>query len=149
MSRARSVRAVAIATALFVAAFIAWVTVLHTIAPRGTLAAQIVILLGGYVFLLAIGLMWAHRRPRLARHGYEGWATILAVHPLQPRELTGELTDIKLRLVVPGAVPYAGHIVRMLAPHERALFLPGETFPIRVDPRDRDHVLLQPHLMPH
>ncbi len=147
--RARSVRAFLCVSVVFVAVLIAWLTALHPLAPDGTLPEQIIALFAGYVILLLSALAWSHRPPRLARRGREGWATVVAVRPLQPRQLTGELTEIRLRLVVPGAPPYGGLVVRMLAPHERAIFRPGETLPARVDPRDRDHVLLQKRPMPH
>ncbi|MDN5749951.1 MAG: hypothetical protein L0H64_15785 [Pseudonocardia sp.] len=148
----RALRATLVVTALFCAALIVWMTILHPRAPEGALAFEIAILVFGYAFLLGLGLMWAQRGSRgdrrLRRHGYEGWATITTVRPLQKPQITGELTEIELRLVVPGATPYAGRLVRMLDPYERNIFVPGATLPIRVDPRDRDHIMVQPQIMP-
>src|SRR5699024_6528660 len=106
----------------------------------------------GYGVLLALALRTATRGcradRRLRRRGYEGWATVTAVRPLHTPQDTGEIAEIEMRFVVPGGTPYAGRLVRLLDPRERRIFTPGATLPIRVDPRDRDHVMVQPTVMP-
>ncbi len=153
MDHARALRAILAVTALFLAALVVWAVVVRPLSPPGTVPVEVVMLVAGYAFLLGLGLLWAQRGSRadrrLLRRGYEGWATILSVRPLQNPQRTGALSEIRLRVVVPGALPYAGTLVRPLGPRERTVFRPGETLPVRVDPRDRDHVLVRPQVMPH
>lgn len=152
VDNSRAVRAGLTATALFAAAIIVWATIVHQHLPEGTLVYELVVLVGSYGMILALGLRWAWRGcradRRLQRHGYEGWATVTSVRALHTPQDTGEIAEIEMRFVVPGGAPYAGRLVRMLEPHERRIFTPGATLPIRVDPRNRDHVMVQPQVMP-
>ncbi len=97
---------------------------------------------------LGFGMMAAERPSRadrqLERHGLEGWARIEHVTPLRRTPDNGELTELDLRLTVPGSESYAGRVVYEVRRENATRFLPGETITILVDPKDRDHIMLCP-----
>jgi hypothetical protein len=93
--------------------------------------------------------MMAAERPSradrlLERHGLEGWARIEHATPLSRTPDNGELTELDLRLTVPGSESYAGRVVYEVRRENATRFVPGETITILVDPKDRDHIMLCP-----
>lgn len=148
MDHKRARRGVLAVTALFFLALPIWLTFLAPNAPPGALPYEIVILVFGYGFLLGLVLLWAQRAPRadrkLYKHGYEGWATITAVRRLEGPDVIGEVAELELQLTVPGSESYSGTLVRPLDPYEKTIMVPGAIVPIRVDPQNRDHIMLCP-----
>lgn len=143
MNHTRAFSAVLTVTLGYVAALVIWLTFIAPHAPPGTLPYEVIIMVFGYGFILGLALMWAQRASRadrkLYKRGYEGWATITSVRPLD-----GESSELELRLTVPGSASYEGRLVRTLDRHEQQVLVPGATIPIRVDPRNRDHIMLCP-----
>ncbi|WP_024795758.1 hypothetical protein [Tomitella biformata] len=148
MDHKRAIRGVIAVTALFFVALAIWVTFLAPHAPEGTLPYEIAILVFGYGFLLGLALLWAQRASRadrkLYKHGYEGWATITSVRTIPDPDAAGERAELELKLTVPGSESYAGKLVRTMNRHERTVLVVGATVPIRVDPHNRDHIMLCP-----
>lgn len=148
MNHKRALPAVIAVTVAFFVALLLWLTFLKPNAPEGTLPYEVAILVSGYGFLLGLALLWSQRASRadrkLYKRGYEGWATITSVRPIARPTVTGELNELELRLTVPGSGTYEGRLVRPLDPYEKRVFIPGATIPIRVDPRNRDHIMLCP-----
>ncbi|MBF6329052.1 hypothetical protein [Nocardia transvalensis] len=114
--------------------------------PPGTLPYQVVALVGMFGSCVGLGMLLAQRPSRadrrLLRHGLEGWATIEAVHPLERTDHYTELTELDLELTVPGTEPYHGRIVFDVAPVDRSKIAVGEKLSIRVDPMDRDRIIV-------
>ena len=148
MDHKRALRGVIAATVVFFVALAVWVTFLAPSSSPDTRPFEIAILVSGYGGLLGITLLWAQRGSsadrRLYKHGYEGWAVITSVREVGGPDVAGELAELELRLTVPGSAPYAGRLVRQLDPYERTVLVPGATVPIRVDPKNRDHIMLCP-----
>ncbi|MFI5781062.1 hypothetical protein [Nocardia sp. NPDC051570] len=123
--------------------WLGWI-VRHT--PPGSLPYQLVALVGMFGSCVGFGMVLAQRPSRadrrLLRHGLEGWARIEAVHPLEPTDHHTELTELDLQLTVPGSEPYRGTIVFDVAPIDQPRMVVGETISIRVDPADRDRIML-------
>ncbi|MFC9439502.1 hypothetical protein [Nocardia sp. NPDC057030] len=123
--------------------WLGWV-VQHT--PPGTLPYQIVALVGVFGTCVGIGMMLAGRPSkadrRLWRDGLEGWATVHGVHPLRRTDHHTELTELDLELTIPGAESYRGTIVFDVTPADKPRLAVGETISIRVDPANRDRIIV-------
>ncbi|MCM6777313.1 hypothetical protein NDR87_27885 [Nocardia sp. CDC159] len=139
----RTVLGVTVGYLMILGLWLGWVV--HR-TPPGTLPYQLVALVGLFGSCVGLGMLLAQRPSRadrrLLRHGLEGWATIEAVHPLAPTDHHTELAQLDLRLTVPGAEPYRGTIVYDVAPIDKPRITVGETISIRVDPADRDRIIL-------
>ncbi|NNH75490.1 hypothetical protein HLB23_37545 [Nocardia uniformis] len=146
MNHARVFRTVLGITVAYSVVLVIWLGWLSHRTPPGTLPMQVFMLVGLFGSFLGIGLLLAQRPPRsdrhLLRHGLEGWATIEGVHPLLPTDHCTELTELDLELVVPGSEPYHGSIVFDVQPVHRPKIEVGETFSIRVDPDNRDRIIV-------
>ncbi|WP_019932304.1 hypothetical protein [Nocardia sp. BMG111209] len=146
MDHARILRTVLGVTAgylMILGLWLGWV-VRHT--PPGTLPYQIMALVGAFGSCVGLGMLWAQvpsrADRRLRRHGLEGWATVAGVHPLTRTDHHTELTQLDLELTVPGSESYRGTIVFDVAPIDQPKIAVGETISIRVDPADRDRIML-------
>ncbi|RDI63265.1 hypothetical protein [Nocardia pseudobrasiliensis] len=139
----RTVLGVTVGYLVLLAFWLGWI-VRHT--PPGTWPFQLIALVGAFGSCVGLGLLLAQRPTRadrrLLRHGLEGWATIEAIHPLEPTDHHTELAELDLRLTVPGSESYRGTIVFDVAPIDRPRIIVGETISIRVDPSDRDRIML-------
>ena len=97
---------------------------------------------------LGIGMMLADRPSRsdrrLARRGLEGWARIEHMRPLGHTVDNGELTELDLSLTVPGSDSYSGTVIYEVQQEDIDRFVVGETVSVRVDPRNRDRIMLCP-----
>ncbi|MGV9414247.1 hypothetical protein ACWDOP_30475 [Nocardia sp. NPDC003693] len=146
MDHARVIRTVLGVTALYLIILAVWLAWLLPRTPPGTAALQVVALVGLFGCFLGGAMLLAQRPSRedrkLLRHGLEGWANIEAVRPLRRTDHCTELTQIDLELVVPGSETYRGRIVFDVEPLVRPLIAVGGTLSIRVDPRNRDRIML-------
>jgi hypothetical protein len=146
MDHARILRTVLGVTAgylMVLGLWLGWV-IRHT--PPGTGLYQVVALVGAFGSCVGLAMVLAQRPSRadrrLLRRGLEGWATIAAVHPLERTDHHTELTELDLELTVPGSETYRGTIIFEVAPIDRPRITVGETISIRVDPADRDRIVL-------
>lgn len=134
---------VAVTAAVFI-----WVALIATRPPGGDMPYEVAVLVFGYGFLLGIALLSGQRGSRADRRlyarGHEGWAVITSVRHLADTNTTSDLSELQLKLTVPGSECYSGRLVRALDPYERHVLVPGATVPIRVDPRNRDRIMLCP-----
>ncbi|QDC15886.1 hypothetical protein [Rhodococcus ruber] len=148
MNHVRVVRAVAFVTAGYLVVLALWLGLFVGDSPEGTVPYQIMFLLAAYGSALGIAMMLAGRPPRadrrLARRGLEGWATITSARHLGHTVDNGELTELDLDLTVPGSEPYHGRVLYEVAREDLDRFEPGRVVGIRVDPRDRDRIVLCP-----
>ncbi len=139
----RTVLGVTVGYMIVLGFWLGWV-VRHT--PSGTLPYQMVALVGMFGSCVGLGMVLAQRPSRadrrLLRHGLEGWAVIEGVHPLERTDHFTELTELDLELNIPGSETYRGTIVFDVAPIDRPRITVGETISIRVDPADRDRIML-------
>jgi hypothetical protein len=139
----RTVLGVTVGYLVVLGFWLGWVAE-HT--PPGTEPYQIVALVGMFGSCLGLGMLLAQRPcradRRLLHHGLEGWATIEGVHPLERTDHCTEFTELDLELTVPGSETYHGTIVFEVAPIDRPRIGVGETISIRVDPSDRDRIIL-------
>ncbi|QLY30789.1 hypothetical protein [Nocardia huaxiensis] len=146
MNHARTARTVLGVLAAYLIALCLWLICLVPHTPPGTLPLQLLVLVGLFGSFLGIGLLLAQGTTlsdrRLLRHGHEGWANIEAVHPLRRTDHCTELTEIDLELVVPGSETFHGSIVFEVEPLQRPKFAVGKTLSIRVDPHNRDRIIL-------
>ncbi|KZM69808.1 hypothetical protein [Nocardia terpenica] len=146
MDHTRIVRTVLGVTVGYLVALGFWLgwVVRHT--PPGTIAFQIVALVGMFGSCVGLGMLLSQRPSRadrrLLRHGLEGWATIEGVHRLERTDHHTELTEIDLELTIPGSETYHGTIVFDVEPVDQPKIAVGETISIRVDPADRDRIIL-------
>ncbi|WP_137723991.1 hypothetical protein [Prescottella subtropica] len=151
MNHPRIVRTVCVITVSYVIVLAIWLGRLVEHTPEGTIPYQIGGLLAAYGSALGLGMMWAgsptRSDRRLARHGLEGWATITRAQQIRR---TGNsiadavVTELDLDLTVPGSDPYRGRVRYEVFPEDRDRFVVGGIVPIRVDPRDRDRIMILP-----
>ncbi|WP_072689923.1 hypothetical protein [Rhodococcus marinonascens] len=148
MNHQRIVRTVCFITVGYVMVLAVWLGWLVDHTPPATIPYQIMGLLAAFGSALGLGMMAAGRPSRkdrkLERHGLEGWARIEHVTPLRRTVDNGELTELDLRLTVPGSDSYNGRVVYEVRRENITRFVPGETISILVDPKDRDHIMLRP-----
>jgi hypothetical protein len=134
---------VAVGYLILLGFWLGWVA-RHT--PSETLPYQVLALVGMFGSCVGLGMILTQRPSRadrrLLRHGLEGWATIEGVHPLARTDHYTELTELDLEFNVPGSETYRGTIVFDVAPIDRPRISVGETISIRVDPADRDRIIL-------
>lgn len=146
MDHSRILRTVLGVTAGYLLLLGLWLGWLTPHAPPGTLPFQIIALVGLFGGCLGFGMLLASRPSkadrRLWRHGLEGWATIEAAHPLQRTDHHSTLTEFDLSLTVPGSESYHGTIVFDVMPGDKSKLAVGETISIRVDPNNRDRIIL-------
>ncbi|MET8654821.1 DUF3592 domain-containing protein [Nocardia aurea] len=146
MDHARVLRTVLGVTAGYLILLGLWLGWLVQRTPPGTVPYQIVALVGLFGSCVGLGMLLAARPSkadrRLLHHGLEGWATIERVHPLRRTDHHSELTELDLELVVPGSETYRGSVVFDVMPGDRAKLAVGETISIRVDPSNRDRIIL-------
>ncbi|MET7770823.1 DUF3592 domain-containing protein [Nocardia sp. NPDC005366] len=146
MDHARILRTVLGVTAGYLILLGLWLGWLVQHTPPGTIPYQIVALVGLFGSCVGLGMLIAARPSKadrkLFRHGVEGWATIERVHPLQPTDHHSELTELDLELVVPGSESYRGSVVFDVMPADKPKLAVGETISIRVDPANRDRIIL-------
>lgn len=148
MNHQRIVAAVCFITAGYVLVLALWLGWLIHHTPPGTVPYQVIGVLAGYGSALGIGMMLAARPSRsdrtLERHGLEGWARIEHARPLGHTVDNGELTELDLSLTVPGSASYSGRVIYEVQREDIARFVVGETVSVRVDPRNRDRIMLCP-----
>ncbi len=148
MNHPRIVRTVCFISVGYVIVLSIWLGWLIEHTPEATIPYQIGGLLAAYGSVLGLGMMWADRPTRaerkLAKHGIEGWATIRDAQPIRRTVDNGELTELDLALTVPGSESYSGRVLYEVLPENRSRFIVGETISIRVDPRNRDRILICP-----
>ncbi|MGW6377537.1 hypothetical protein ACWFRB_15885 [Rhodococcus sp. NPDC055112] len=141
----RTVLTITVGYLIILAIWLGWL-VQHT--PPGTVPYQIGGLLAAYGSALGLGMMWADRPTRadrkLERRGLEGWAKIESTQRLAETADHGQLTELRLALTVPGEESYSGRVVYEVPASMRERFVPGRTVPIRVDPHNRDRIVLCP-----
>ncbi|MFD3509260.1 hypothetical protein [Nocardia sp. NPDC058666] len=146
MDHARVMRALAWVVAGYLIALAVWLGWLAPHAPPGTVPYQVMIMVGLFGTACGGAVTWASMPTRadrrLRRHGLEGWARIEGVHPLGRTDHASELTELDVELTVPGADTYSGTIVVDVMPVDKARMVVGQTVPIRVDPQDRDRIIL-------
>ncbi|GAB0102509.1 hypothetical protein JMUB6875_14770 [Nocardia sp. JMUB6875] len=146
MDHARIIRTVLGVTAAYLIALGAWLGWIVPLTPPGTVPLQVITLVGLFGTFLGLGMLLAQRPTRadrkLRRHGLEGWANIEAVHPLQRTDHCTEITELDLELVVPGSETYYGSIVFDVEPVVKPRITVGGTLSIRVDPTNRDRIML-------
>ncbi|MFQ6328333.1 hypothetical protein ACLMAL_19610 [Nocardia sp. CWNU-33] len=146
MDHARIFRTVLGVTAGYLILLGLWLGWLLPHTPPGTEPYQIIALVGLFGSCVGIGMMLAVRPSRadrrLWRHGLEGWATIEGAHALRPTDHHTELTEFDLELTVPGSESYRGTIVFDVTPADKPRLTVGETISIRVDPQNRDRIIL-------
>ncbi|MEV6770567.1 hypothetical protein AB0N05_18285 [Nocardia sp. NPDC051030] len=146
MNHARILHTVLGVTAAYLIALGVWLGWLMPLTPPGTVPIQVLTLVGLFGSFLGIGMLLAQRPTRsdrrLLRHGLEGWANIEAVHPLRPTDHYTELTELDLELVVPGSETYYGSVVFDVEPVVKPRIAVGGCLSIRVDPRNRDRIML-------
>ncbi len=148
MSHERILRTVLGVTAGYVILLALWAGWLVQHTPPGTVQYQVAGLIGLYGSLVGIGMMVANRptrsERRLRKHGLEGWARIEDARPLRRTDHHTELTELELRLTVPGSESYSGRVILDVAPIDKSRFAIGETVTVRVDPQNRDRIILCP-----
>lgn len=148
MNHPRIVRTVCFITVGYVVILAVWLGWLIRHTPEATIPYQITGLLAAYGSALGLGMIWADRPSRadrrLEKHGLEGWARIEHTTRLARTVDNGVLTELDLELTVPGSESYAGHVVYEVPREKADRFVPGETITVRVDPHDRDHIMLCP-----
>ncbi|WP_282778286.1 MULTISPECIES: hypothetical protein [unclassified Nocardia] len=146
MNHARMLHTILGVVALYLLTLVIWLGWIARLAPPGTAPMQIFMLVGLFGSFLGVGMLLAQRPSRadrrLRRRGYEGWATIEGVHPLRRTNHHTELAELDLELVVPGSPPYHGTIVYDVQPVDQPKLAVGETISIRVDPEDRDRIII-------
>ncbi|MQY24027.1 hypothetical protein NRB20_71600 [Nocardia sp. RB20] len=139
----RTVLGVTVGYMILLGLWLGWVV--HR-TPPGTVVFQMVGLVGMFGSCVGLGMLYAqrpsHSDRKLLRHGLEGWAVIEGVHPIGHTDHHTELTRLDLELNVPGSETYRGTIVFDVAPIDRPRIAVGETISIRVDPSDRDRIIL-------
>ncbi|MFE3545189.1 hypothetical protein ACFXK0_19695 [Nocardia sp. NPDC059177] len=150
MEHARIFRALIWVVAGYLIALAVWLGWLVPHTPPGTTPYQVLIMVGLFGSAAGIAMTLASMPTRadrrLRRHGLEGWARIDGVHPLTRTDHASELTELDVELTVPGAASYHGRIVVDVMPVDKPRMIIGQTLPIRVDPHDRDHIMLLPPL---
>ena len=148
MNHPRIYRAVLGVCAGYAIVFAIWAGWLYPHTPPGTVQYQIAMVLGAFGFSLGVAMMLANRPTkadrRLLTHGLEGWAEIEDAQPLEPTDHHSELTELQLRLTIPGSESYSGRVVFDVTPIDRDRLAVGETVPVRVDPHDRGRIMLCP-----
>ncbi|GAB2637170.1 hypothetical protein ABI214_18135 [Prescottella soli] len=148
MNHPRIVRTVCFITVSYVIVLAIWLGWLIEHTPEGTIPYQVGGLLAAYGSALGLGMMWAdrptHAERKLAKHGIEGWARIRRTQRIRRTVDNGELTELDLDLTVPGSESYKGRVLYEVLPENRSRFVAGETISIRVDPRNRDRILICP-----
>ncbi|WP_327110702.1 hypothetical protein OHB12_23330 [Nocardia sp. NBC_01730] len=146
MDHGRILRTVLGVTAVYLVLLAFWLGWVVHRTPPGTVPYQIVALVGMFGSCVGIGMMLAARPSKedrqLWRHGLEGWATVERVHPLELTDHHTELTELDLELTVPGSESYRGTVVFDVAPADKPRLVVGETISIRVDPVNRDRIIL-------
>ncbi|WP_028479481.1 hypothetical protein [Nocardia sp. CNY236] len=146
MNHGRILRTVLGVTAGYLTLLALWLGWVAPHTPPDTVPYQIMAMVGLFGSCVGIGMMWAARPSkadrRLWRDGLEGWATVEGVHPLEPTDHHTELTELDLELTVPGSESYRGTVVFDVAPADRSRLAVGEILSIRVDPTDRDRIIL-------
>lgn len=149
MNHTRIYHTVLVITAIYVAVLLFWITRVVPNTPDDAVGWQMGGLLAAYAAALGAGMMWAQRPTRRDRHiineGLEGWATIVRLNPVPGRHHFGSTPmQLTLDVTIPGMEPYSGTLTLEIAEDEEHLYAPGETIPVRVDPRDRDRIVLRP-----
>ncbi|MFC4123634.1 hypothetical protein [Nocardia rhizosphaerae] len=148
MEHTRVLQAMACVVALYLVALAVWLGWLAPHTPPGTMPYQVFIMVGLFGsatgIALAIASMPSRADRRLRRHGLEGWARIEGVRPLSRTDHASELTELDVELTVPGSASYHGRIVVDVMPVDKPGMVIGRTLPIRVDPDDRDRIMLLP-----
>ncbi|RMI28744.1 hypothetical protein [Nocardia stercoris] len=146
MDHARILRTVVGVTAAYLVVLGFWLGWVMPHTPPGTAPFQIMALVGAFGSCVGLGMVLTQRPSRadraLRRRGLEGWAVIEGMHPLERTDHHTELTELDLELTVPGAETYRGTIVYDLQPVDRERIAVGEIVSIRVDPADRDRIIL-------
>ncbi|MFF0544754.1 hypothetical protein ACFYTF_18150 [Nocardia thailandica] len=150
MNHARILRTMLGVTAVYLVALALWLSWLAPHAPPGTLPYQVVIMVGLFGTCAGVGMLLSdlpsRADRRLRKHGLEGWAVIERVHPLARTDHHSELTELDLSLTVPGTESYRGTIVFDVMPVDRPRLEVGRVLSVRVDPADRDRIMVLPYL---
>ena len=148
MNHERIVRTVLGIAAGYVVLLAVWSSWLVAHTPPDTVPFQVVGLVGLFFFLIGIGMMLANmpsrENRRIRKRGLEGWARIEGAHLVALTDHASELTELDLVLTVPGSDSYSGRLVFDVSPIDKSRFAVGETISIRVDPHNRDRIVLFP-----
>ncbi|MFE6920279.1 hypothetical protein ACFVAV_04450 [Nocardia sp. NPDC057663] len=146
MEHTRILQALAFVVAMYLVALAVWLGWLAPHTPPGTLPYQVFIMVGLFGtaagIAMALASMPTRADRRLRRHGLEGWAHINGVRPLTLTDHSSELTELDVELTVPGSDSYHGKIVVDVMPVDKPRMAIGQNIPIRVDPEDRDRIIL-------
>ncbi|MGW6425820.1 hypothetical protein ACWF82_24370 [Nocardia sp. NPDC055053] len=146
MEHTRIVQALTCVVAMYLVALAVWLGWLAPHTPPGTMPYQVFIMVGLFGaaagIAMAIASMPTKADRRLRKHGLEGWAHINGVRPLTRTDHSSELTELDVELTVPGSDSYHGKIVVDVMPVDKPRMAIGQTIPIRVDPTDRDRIIL-------
>ncbi|WP_410871227.1 hypothetical protein [Nocardia sp. A7] len=146
MDHGRVLQALVGVVAGYLIALAVWLAWLAPHAEPGTKPYQVMIMVGLFGASCGIAMAWASMPTRadrrLRKHGLEGWARIDGVHQLSRTDHSSELIEFDVELTVPGAESYHGTIVVDVMPVHKPKMVVGETVPIRVDPQDRDRIIL-------
>lgn len=148
MNHQRVARAVVVVTGAYVLVLALWLTYFVGGSPEGTIGFQVMFLVCVYGSALGLAMIVVGRPSRsdrrLERHGLEGWATIRSATPIAHTVDNGEITELDLDLTVPGSESYRGRVVYEVSPEFARAFEPGRVVTIRVDPKNRDRIVLCP-----
>ncbi|MBB3039625.1 hypothetical protein [Hoyosella altamirensis] len=149
MNHTRITHTVLSITAVYVVILVVWITHIAPRSPEETVGWQMGGLIAAYAVALGAGMAWAQRPTRRDRRimheGLEGWATVAGVRAVETKHHFGTSpTALTLDITIPGMEPYSGTLVTDIAEGEEKLYAPGETIPVRVDPSNRDRIILRP-----
>ncbi|MGW5435484.1 hypothetical protein [Nocardia asteroides] len=152
MEHTRILQALACVVAMYLVALAVWLGWLAPHTPPGTMPYQVLIMVGLFGsaagIAMAVASMPTRAERRLRRHGLEGWARIDGVRPLSRTDHSSELTEFDVELTVPGADTYHGKIVVDVMPVDKPRMIIGQVIPIRVDPTNRDRIMILPQVPP-
>ncbi|MET9212396.1 MULTISPECIES: hypothetical protein [unclassified Nocardia] len=146
MEHTRIVQALTCVVAMYLVALAVWLGWLAPHTPPGTMPYQVLIMVGLFGscagIAMAIASMPTRADRKLRRHGLEGWARIDGMRPLARTDHSSELTEFDVELTVPGSATYHGKIVVDVMPVDKSRMTIGQTIPIRVDPLNRNRIML-------
>ncbi|MEV6215121.1 hypothetical protein [Nocardia sp. NPDC051833] len=146
MEHTRIVQALTCVVAMYLVALAVWLGWLAPRTPPGTMPYQVLIMVGLFGscagIAMAIASMPTRADRKLRRHGLEGWARIDGMRPLARTDHSSELTEFDVELTVPGSATYHGKIVVDVMPVDKSRMTIGQTIPIRVDPLNRNRIML-------
>jgi hypothetical protein len=90
----------------------------------------------------AIQLRRALRTRRVLLRGRPGEAQVLHLEPTRSEVEGHPVCVIRLRVMLPGEAPYEVAIRWIMGPYDGTRLVPGRIVPVKVDPSDRQTVVL-------